>query len=1216
MKLTGHHISLALFPDLSSFLLSLLPQASWQNLLRKPGMTAFLAFLVFPWLAEPAHAITYTNTSVPFNWIDASTHAKIGYNTTPYKFNGGTALGCGTAPPTLDDNISDNIPIGFTFMYSGINFTNVRIMSNGRLQFNNTTCGYGSPVTQLPYPDAGLNYTMRIYGNDLDPTLQSEVAGYNTVCTDRSTCYVSYATLGSAPYRSFVVTWNNVPEWTGTNTASGSYNLQIILQENGEFIYQYGADTPGPQNTTAQIGWQADINDYDVPAVGFPTNNTAIKFYIPRPVVEYRMEQTSWTTAAGQVLDTSGNSRHGTRLGNAQTISSGKVCRGANIPQNGNVNTIDAINTGISIPNTVGNAGTITFWYQGNSAWSGGSTQDAQLLDATVVNGQWFFLVRRGGNTNSGGGRLRFVITDSLGNIRTAETAAITVTAGTWKHIAISWNFNALGGSNQDRMSIYVDGILQTTLNFTTNGTLSSQIGTLYVGDNRSGFTGQNGTGRSTDGALDELRIYNYEGGLALIQRDMNQAGICLDHYAISYTGTPQTCQPTPVTITAHSSGHTQVIMPNNTTQITLSTSTGKGDWSLLNGYGVFSNGTTDDGIATYLFNGEYQAVFGLSHTVVGTVNINVTDGQIVESALEDPSLVFSACGKPFGFNCVEAGANALTGHLFTKLAGTAFSFDVVALKDTNNDGIADAVETAYASDTDKTVTVELVDGSGNTVCSSRTALSPAVSQTLAFTKANQPTEQGRKSTTPMTVAKAYPDLRCRVRDANQSPNIIGCSTDDFAVRPGAVTLSTSASATPPSALAAPKIKAGATFTVIAATSTTATDVYTGALTLDTGKLTAQTTTQDTTQQNGGTVGALSPASLTANQSPAPSGNANYTEVGHLYLAPGAYRDDAYTTVDQPNDCVSSTTGDANLADTLSGGKYGCSIGNKTAVAFGRFVPDHFDTEVSPICGTFSYSGQPFPAKITAKNSSGTTTQNYANNFAKNTTLSDANGAAGSFSPTPLPYSAYIAGVADKSISPYSITFTFANKLTTPATIKLRAVDTDGVSSATGAEGTTSIRSGRLVLQNAYGPETAPLSMPLRTEYYDTINLISKFFTNTLDNNCTSVYLDPTLNLHPDLQLNTGAGWVAGNTTMSIGSGTTKATIAHTPFVSGQAGLSFSGPGAGNIGFVDVQIINMPSWLQFDWDNNGSLDVNLNARANFGIYRGNDRIINWREIIR
>ncbi|MFA6465113.1 MAG: DUF6701 domain-containing protein, partial [Desulfurivibrionaceae bacterium] len=46
--------------------------------------------------------------------------------------------------------------------------------------------------------------------------------------------------------------------------------------------------------------------------------------------------------------------------------------------------------------------------------------------------------------------------------------------------------------------------------------------------------------------------------------------------------------------------------------------------------------------------------------------------------------------------------------------------------------------------------------------------------------------------------------------------------------------------------------------------------------------------------------------------------------------------------------------------------------------------------------------------------------------------------------------------------------------------------------------------------------------------------------------------------------------------------------------------------------------LTVDPWLQYEWDNVTPQDYNENpaGRANFGIYRGNDRIINWREIIR
>ncbi len=243
-----------------------------------------LFFLIWGF-SYSALAATYAVIPYAFSWIDASNHNKLGPTTggvysTLYKFT--NISNCGSSLPILDDIISDDIPLGFSFRFGNTNFSSLRVMSNGRIQFNNnTTCGYGSPVTQLPYPDTGLNYSMRIYGNDLDPTLKSEVSGYSTSCTNRTSCYVSYASTGSTPDRQFVVTWYHVPEWTSTNSASGAYDLQLILQENGEFIYQFGSSVRGPAAALAQIGWEVSTSDYAVSAIGFPSDNSAFKFYIP-----------------------------------------------------------------------------------------------------------------------------------------------------------------------------------------------------------------------------------------------------------------------------------------------------------------------------------------------------------------------------------------------------------------------------------------------------------------------------------------------------------------------------------------------------------------------------------------------------------------------------------------------------------------------------------------------------------------------------------------------------------------------------------------------------------------------------------------------------------------------------------------------------------------------------------------------------------------------
>ena len=925
-------------------------------------MRQILSFLLCSWLvlALPARAVTYANTSQAFSWIDASTHSKLGYNTTPYKFNGSS--GCGTSPPILDDTLSDPIPIGFTFMYAGKSFSTVRVMSNGRLQFNNnTTCGYGSPVQQMPYPDSSLNYTMRIYGNDLDPTSRLESSGYNTACASRASCYVSYATIGTAPYRSFVVTWNNVPEWTTGSNPVGSYSLQLILQENGEFVYQYGDDVPGPSAKLGQVGWQADSSDYDTPQVGFPANNTAIKFYIPRPVVEYRMEQPSWNNTEGQVLDTSGNGSDGTVLGGVQTTGAGRVCRAAVVPLNTSAATIAAIDTGLAVPAVMGNAGTITFWYKASTAWSGSGARDAQLFDATMVANEHFFLVRRSN------GALRFVVTDSAGTQRIAETPANTVAAGTWKHVAVSWNFNALVAANSDHIRVYIDGVQKAEAAFTTNAVISPRIGSLYLGDNRSAFIGQSGSGNSADGSIDEFRAYNAE-GLSLVVRDMNlsQAG-CLNHYAVSHTGSGLTCQQSTITVTAHDLNHGNIVMPNNTTQIQLSTSNGIGDWSLVAGYGQLDNGAANDGVATYLFNGEYQAVFALSSGSAANVSINVTDGQFTEASTEDPVLAIKACVAA-RFNaceastprCVPSSSSFNYARLNTKLADTAFRFDLVKLK---NDATLENTFTGSA-------TVELLANTNTGVALG--ANNCPVSQTAVIPLGLVPFTGGYSTLNVSVLANAvsavaprysaYRDVRVRISCTALVCGTaqVACSTDNFAIRPQQFTLSSNLSNAAQSGT--PKQAAGLPFTLSAASVAGYNGTPLVDNTIDGQKIVGHRSAADYSDRLAGGAAAPFPLGAAALATGlASNAGVSYHDVGNFGIQIDGVVDNAWTSVDQPNDCVVGSS-----SNTAVGGEVGCNIANRSAsAAIGRFYPHHYALvgALSAACGSapasdFTYMGQ------------------------------------------------------------------------------------------------------------------------------------------------------------------------------------------------------------------------------------------------------------------
>jgi hypothetical protein len=492
-------------------------------------------------------------------------------------------------------------------------------------------------------------------------------------------------------------------------------------------------------------------------------------------------------------------------------------------------------------------------------------------------------------------------------------------------------------------------------------------------------------------------------------------------------------------------------------------------------------------------------------------------------------------------FNCTETVANAAvaadsdsdTGRTYTKLAGTAFTFDVMARKSDKS------TATYYLSDSGQSVTVSLVDGSsGVGATCTPAALSPAgpASQTLTFVAG----DSGRKSIT-FTAPKAYPSVRCYAVDTNATVTK-GCSQDNFAIRPPGITLATSASAAPPpSATAAtntPTVMAGASFTLQASTSTSTN--YTGTLTLDTNKLTAQTTAQVATLQSGGAVGALTPTTLATNPATQPTNNATYGEVGYLYLAAGTYYDNAasaFTAVDVRISPLSSDCVAGSFSDTPVSGKIGCNIGT-AAAAFGRFIPDHFDTAIvqatapigcpaGMICptncpayapatcptvplgpGGLVYSNQPFTVKVTAKNTAGGTATNYQNKFAKATTLSawnanggaTANPGAGTMAGTAVAAASFANGVVSTVAASYG---TALPTLLAPTDVFFRAAEAaggDGVTSlqTTSIEAGLKIASGRIRIPNAYGSERLALPLPISVQYYNGASWVTSTTDSTM----------------------------------------------------------------------------------------------------------------------
>ncbi len=157
---------------------------------------------------------------------------------------------------------------------------------------------------------------------------------------------------------------------------------------------------------------------------------------------------------------------------------------------------------------------------------------------------------------------------------------------------------------------------------------------------------------------------------------------------------------------------------------------------------------------------------------------------------------------------------------------------------------------------------------------------------------------------------------------------------------------------------------------------------------------------------------------------------------------------------------------------------------------------------------------------------------------------------------------------------------------------------------------------GRLALGNANGPATAPLDVLFETQVWDTA--ANEFLTHTADS-CTTIAM-------ADIQFDSSTLSIDANRTVSVGGGTSTGSFdsfiagGDLSFTNGDAGLNFSGPGAGNNGsfYVDVDLSNTP-WLQSDWNQNGDAadDSALpSGEITFGSYRGHDRVHYWREVLK
>lgn len=817
------------------------------------------------------------------------------------------------------------------------------------------------------------------------------------------------------------------------------------------------------------------------------------------------------------------------------------------------------------------------------------------------------------------------------GNVSTFGAGAVNVAVGSWisGDVSTELGFVEMGAAPP---KTGVGGNIRTITGYVGLGAGAYVGGTVNTG---TGYVGL-GAGATINGAVSTSTGYVGLGAGAIVNGDISTgaAGAVIlgaNSWAkgsITVNGTTGADY-----ITTADSSKVNCNISTAGSYVTLGANTQVGGSVTAKDYVTVGAGVYLAGNVT---STENYVVVGDGSTVRGKVVFKtyatIDAGAHVYNEVVDTSACGSAPNPSTSaarFECLES-ASALPARLFTKLAGTPFVFDVLALK---TDGTQEVNYVAVGG-TAKNVTLELVDGAGSTACASRAAITPTASQALSFAGP----DQGRKTTALMTVSKAYRDLRCRVTDTTQTPSLVTCSSDNFAVRPTGLVVTSSANADTAgaSASATPAIKAGANFTLTATSNTVG---YNTAPQLDASKVAAHAGAV-----HAGTV-AGSFSSADAATGTATGISFSYGEVGYFKLDTDGIYDDAFTAVDSAqSDCT------PDFSNNLVGGKYGCKLGNADPTSYvGRFYPDHFALTLpvfAPGCGTFTYMGQSFnlSATVEAQSAGGGKTKNFEGVFASATVTPEIENAnngtpilarltglgtpvwiagaypfvATGFSRGVTPDGAYdnldiglqvnAEAALTATARPYLINRDMAAANTSCTT------DTPGMSdgncTATRIASNAKVRFGQLQLQNAYGSERLPLSVPLQARYWTG----SYFVSNTADS-CTAVSVPVAWTLsgseRPDGQprlyfypLDSGKNELSSAN--AVPTLQTLTGVATGALSSGQAKLQFAAPQ--KRGWLDV-LLAVPDYLSANWGNclgqsgvAGLLDDMPCARATFGVY--------------
>ncbi len=1024
-----------------------------------------------------------------------------------------------------------------------------------------------------------------------------------------------------------VVSVNNVTVVKGQTAiftlsiaSTSSYNISIGYRTQNataiagtDFTYVSGtASIPaGSTSTTISIPTTATSNSGQVYFYLFlynEVNGSVINHYpvgtiLAKPLAQWNFEEAAWNGTANEVSDSSGNGYNGTATNGPVTANSTPAIAGS--PGTCRYGSFDGNNDYIALPGFTNLTGsfTITAWIRANRI-----TGDQRIF-ADDQNNNGGYALSLGDSDN---GKLRFF---SRNVTPVSVDSPIVISTGSWFHVA------AVHNATTKTRQIFVNGTAVTSA-LTYTGSWGTDNGAASIGGENNASSEGNNQYRF-NGLIDEVRIFNSAldaAGITAVKNDTRSCGSTFHHIEIQHDGTALTCNPESITVRACADSTCASLYTGNVT-VTLAPTGWVGGDTIS-----FSEGAT---------------TVPLRHSVAGAVTL--------ATSAPTPSPTSATVCTNTSTGTVDCNLTFYdTGFIYTIPTQTscatssAITVSAVRLDNTSQQCVPSFQSrtasvnfwTSYTSPATGTRALTLNNGTTNYALATA---SPGSSVPLNFNAS------GEASITLTYTDAGQLTLNSQFTGSGSETGLIMNGATTYVTKPYKFYVY-SDDANSDCAAAMPTCsvfkRAGENFNL---------------------KVRAACADNNVTpnfQLNGMTLShtniapAINPGTLGVSTI-----NSSATDVGEHVTS---------------NQTVSEVGVFTFTANTPAGGYFGNTIGDatlNTSAYIGRFIPDHFcltnntitnrtDSATASTCtDNFSYLDEDFDVnfRLTAQRlgavcGDGTLTQNYSGNWSKFSTpftdnpslpnetgkfnVGTVNDPAGTptdlraridiNAPASTPASGqFTNGVIDVqerldiNRSGSGPSYTAETPFTTVA-LGIHPVDSDNVSIDStnltiGSDSyrlvaSTALYFGRLYADNAYGPETLPLSMWAQTQYCSAIaaGQCSSWSAKTNDS-CTLFTIIPPASTAPgNVSAGDGQGYYH-RAAPTVSSGTYDFTgvsgRVHVPDTfSHSAGWQLFYTGGGNGGDYLIPFTAHP-YLRTQ-----------PGTASFGQFRGDDRIIYWREV--